>query len=556
LGAIGPAAEAAVPALVLALKDTDRSMGCRTATALGRIGPAAEQAVPALIEALEHPRLRNHAARALGRIGPAAKAAVPALVRALKDNQANVRSNAGSALRGIGPVGVAALNRAQEERAARLRELQGAAVPALIEALKDADPIIRRSAASALAKRRRAAREAVPALVQALKDADQSVAISAGEALSEIGPAASEGIPALVQALKDEDPRVRLGAASALAQMGPAAKEAVPALAHALRDQDQGVRVSAAHALGKIGPAAKAAVPELREALKDADVSVRNAAWQALWWRGPREEADDLLRDLQSPNAGVRQGAARALAEAYRSRSFAPKGMSPRASDRRLAPAARKEAARGLERALRHEDIEVRVIAARALGKRDPRVSLWSQPGVEHVLGIRDDRVGLGWLAAVVVQWLSFVLLSIPAVILMGIAEHRTATRGRASWKLWGIGCTLAVLQYVPLLWLAGNVEAVVVPWFWTLTFPAGLVWVPNAGIVAATIAAPVSGAHLLLRWRSKERAPAGVARGKEEWSRDGRDVVMHLAGRSNERGGSGAAAAEALKKIRGEDEE
>ncbi|MHC4200736.1 MAG: hypothetical protein ACYSU0_12155, partial [Planctomycetota bacterium] len=180
----------------------------------------------------------------------------------------------------------------------------------------------------------------------------------------------------------------------------------------------------------------------------------------------------------------------------------------------RLGPAAKKEVARGLRRALRHEDIGVRSIAARALGKRDPMVPLWSMPGVEQALGIRDDDLGVEWLAVIVIGWFSFVLLSIPAVILIGIAELRTARRDRVSWKLWSIGCTLAVLQYVPLLCLTGNVEAVVAPWF--LSFHEGF-WLPGAGIAASTIAALVSGAHLLLRWWSKEDAPRSGVSSEQE---------------------------------------
>ena len=56
------------------------------------IGPAAEAAVPALIEALTHDdsEVRRHATYALRDIGPAA---VPALIEALKDDDSEVRSN-------------------------------------------------------------------------------------------------------------------------------------------------------------------------------------------------------------------------------------------------------------------------------------------------------------------------------------------------------------------------------------------------------------------------------------------------------------------------------
>jgi HEAT repeat protein len=66
------------------------------------IGPAAEAAVAALVAALKDAdaMVRGSAAHALASIGPAA---VPALATALKDADAEVRRRAALALRGIGP---------------------------------------------------------------------------------------------------------------------------------------------------------------------------------------------------------------------------------------------------------------------------------------------------------------------------------------------------------------------------------------------------------------------------------------------------------------------
>ena len=122
-----------------------------------------------------------------------------------------------------------------------------------------------------------AAEAAVPALIEALKDEDSNVRGSAADALGKIGPAA---VPALIEALRDDDSDVRYTAA-ALARIGPAAEAAVPALIEALKHDDSIVRFNAAYALGKIGPAAEAAVPTLLEALKDYDSYVRSRAASA-----------------------------------------------------------------------------------------------------------------------------------------------------------------------------------------------------------------------------------------------------------------------------------
>jgi HEAT repeat protein len=84
-----PAVTARVTKLIEALKDKDNATYVRSdaAMALGGIGPAAKAAVPALIEALNDKgfNVRYWAATSLGQIGPAAKDAVPALIEALKD---------------------------------------------------------------------------------------------------------------------------------------------------------------------------------------------------------------------------------------------------------------------------------------------------------------------------------------------------------------------------------------------------------------------------------------------------------------------------------------
>lgn len=65
------------------------------------------------------PYTRNNAAYSIARMGPAAKAAVPALIRALKDPEAAVRFPVAIALREIGPdarEAVPALTEALEDR--------------------------------------------------------------------------------------------------------------------------------------------------------------------------------------------------------------------------------------------------------------------------------------------------------------------------------------------------------------------------------------------------------------------------------------------------------
>jgi HEAT repeat protein len=98
---IGPNARDAIPVIIEALKDEDIRVGAAAGDALGLIGLEANSAVAALEggEWLD----RRMAARVLGQIGPAAKAAIPALIEAVTDPNAAVREEAGRALDLIGP---------------------------------------------------------------------------------------------------------------------------------------------------------------------------------------------------------------------------------------------------------------------------------------------------------------------------------------------------------------------------------------------------------------------------------------------------------------------
>ncbi len=100
LGAIGPAALPAVPKIAAALSSDDVELRRAAARSLARIGPAAKEAVPALITALQEPVMdvRTSVMQALGEIGPEARAAIPALKALKKDKENWVRVYAGDAL--------------------------------------------------------------------------------------------------------------------------------------------------------------------------------------------------------------------------------------------------------------------------------------------------------------------------------------------------------------------------------------------------------------------------------------------------------------------------
>jgi len=91
---------ACLPALIVALKDSDARVRELAAQAIGEIGPRAAPAVPSLIALLAYPDegSRNTACIGLAGIGPGAKAALPALQRALTDPSIDVRRFAQQAI--------------------------------------------------------------------------------------------------------------------------------------------------------------------------------------------------------------------------------------------------------------------------------------------------------------------------------------------------------------------------------------------------------------------------------------------------------------------------
>jgi HEAT repeat protein len=377
-----------VPALLEILNGPNRDLRVCAAEALGKIGPAARAAIPALIRALERPDRQGEtpipaltAIRALGRIGPEAKAAIPALNRLLHQRSArgfNIDFDVVIALDRIGAPPVQKLldmflrqgDPFVAKPLAWLGPKAREAVPALRAALMDHRRQVRFSAAVALAHIEPSATESVPVLIEALKHRDDEelnlrdvpgalarlgpkaqVALptliglakeGAAErddlkALVQIDPEGVNCVPALIEALEYEDVEVADGAAKCLGLLGPRAKDAVPALAKAVtRDFHEDFyniyypQVSAAQALRRIGPPAKSAIPALIGALKyrhtivgkEPDNSAAEAAARLLGSFGsdsktaiPALIEAVRAREKDDANGNVRQAAILALGQ-------------------------------------------------------------------------------------------------------------------------------------------------------------------------------------------------------------------------------------------------
>jgi len=331
---LGPRAEAAVPALVAALKDADGPVRSAAAFALGGVGAPAAPAAPGLLELLKasEPTARAAAAFALGSIGPGARAAAPVLVAALTVADPELQETAAWALGRIGP------------------EAAAVAVPALIERLDDPSPRLQEAAVRALAALGPAAKEAAPVLQRRLADATPELRRALADALARTGGADSGAADALVARLRDKDYD---DAIEALARADPAV--AVPALARGLHHADKEVRERCCFALERIGPEKTgAAIPTLIEALDDREGAVRAMAARVLAWHGAKaaKAVPALIRAYEQGSGWVSAQAADTL--------------------RCLGPAA-QAAVPALRKGLKDSDhLETRAMTARALWLLDP----------------------------------------------------------------------------------------------------------------------------------------------------------------------------------------
>ena len=207
--------------------------------------------------------------QAEGEIRELGAKALPDIQKTLKDPAAKV-SLKKAALRASALLGVLATPAihditpylAQPEytaEAAMALSVMGAdAYNPLSDALGSEHAEVRKEAARSLGKLQlRAPLEAsyiVPALLEALSDADPGVRQVACTYLGIIHEYPDAAVPALVEMLHDEDVEVRTAAATALGSFGGFAEPALPALRRAQGDKDENVAREAGLAVVRLTP--------------------------------------------------------------------------------------------------------------------------------------------------------------------------------------------------------------------------------------------------------------------------------------------------------------
>lgn len=175
-----------------------------------------------------------------------------------------------------------------------------AAVEILTALMDDRDAAVRRTAAEALGKI--GDPTTAPVLLQALRDADSLVRAAASRSLGGLATGSQPVQSALLALLKDSDSSVRSSAAQALGMVDPLPGLA-ESLAGLLASPEVFVRRSAAHALQLADVSTPMVADALSRALSDPDPVVRQWAVAALAETGDARAGSLLIERLLKDRA-------------------------------------------------------------------------------------------------------------------------------------------------------------------------------------------------------------------------------------------------------------
>jgi HEAT repeat protein len=375
-----------VEGLIMRLAHDSRTENRKSAAeALRQLGPAATAAIPALLEAVTQtdPGVRQAALKALTAIDAgwpkleAVHGVMPSWGKAMSRGDLQVNNDLERLLVQIGLPAVSGLVQALSDAGdgagnifvlralGRIGPCAAGAVPEATRLLGSENPQVCIAAANALANIGHPAATAVPALTLGLTHWHSDVRQAMAFCLARVGPAAEPAGPALMQLLVDREDEVRKAAVAALEQIGPVTVpwlmvivqtrevsrlltwfkqimelptwipgpqaddmrvdhfEALKNLSwkvyEALEEREnlENAHIAALQLLGRFGLAASAAVPVIAEALTDPNPRVRKTAAIALGriGAGARAAISALIKALRDGNSCVRDAAAEALAK-------------------------------------------------------------------------------------------------------------------------------------------------------------------------------------------------------------------------------------------------
>lgn len=234
--------EEALEVLLRCLGDPEREIQREALRALGNLGPRASSALPELVELLSQDSLKNDLVQTFRKIGPQA---LSALLGALKENNPYLRKEALWAIGRVGSGNFPGFSR-------------------LFDSLRDPHRDVRRQAIMALERLKAPLSMVLPRLIESLKDPDPLVREEVLRTLGRWEPRPTSAIPSMAILLKDKNPSVRSRASWALGRMG---REALAPLIKVLKSSSIAEKEGAVIALGNLGQEGlKTLIKEMEEA--------------------------------------------------------------------------------------------------------------------------------------------------------------------------------------------------------------------------------------------------------------------------------------------------
>jgi len=288
------------------LRDGDKIVRYRAARDLGNIGRRANRALPALLEALhdENKSVRKYATWAVHRIGPQ-PSHVPALIATLADPDPLVRRAAARALGALDHKAKAALPALKKRRGstyscaiARIDVCDQTGLADLINALQGKGPLYherRTTIIRALGRIGPRAAAALPTLQRILRDGTPDpkrvapIHVSdrpfVAYAIARIDPSDQNALTFLTKSLESDNILIRTHAIGVLPKIGANAHPMVPSLIRHIsaHKNHQALSLHVVRNLGNMGADANAALPALRDLLTDKRSGVRQTAALAIY---------------------------------------------------------------------------------------------------------------------------------------------------------------------------------------------------------------------------------------------------------------------------------
>lgn len=266
---------------------------------IGALGPAAAPAVPALAARLtdDSPQVRAYVCYALGMIGPAAAPVFPKIAERVADADPQVRREAVKALR-------------------RLKVDRAELIPVMIRVLESSTSEEVIPAMHAIAEM---GKDAVPGLIEALKH--EEARYWACQILSEIGADAAAAASGVAEVLNDARAEVRREAVLCLGHLGSASKPYADKVLALTDDTDAGTRAASVWAAVMIEAPAEMIRPKVSKLLADPYPLVKVVATWAAAKLDPndaearRTAVATAVAALKDAHAPVRGAAARSLVD-------------------------------------------------------------------------------------------------------------------------------------------------------------------------------------------------------------------------------------------------